>query len=59
VFDSGLGGLSILGAIQSAGPHLDFAYCCDNLNFPYGTKTEDDVVVAATAVAKNFPKPSS
>jgi glutamate racemase len=56
VFDSGLGGLSILGAIQSAGPHFDFAYCCDNLNFPYGTKTEDDVVIAATAIAKKFSK---
>lgn len=56
VFDSGLGGLSILGAIQSACPYLDFAYCCDNLNFPYGTKTEADVVVAATEVTKKFCK---
>lgn len=56
VFDSGLGGLSILGAIRSACPSLEFAYCCDNFNFPYGTKTETEVVAAALNVAKKFSK---
>lgn len=48
VFDSGVGGLSVLNAIQYAvdkSHHkVSFAYCCDNKNFPYGTKTETEVI---------------
>lgn len=54
VFDSGLGGLSIMAAIRNCLPQLNLAYCCDNLNFPYGTKTEDDVVAAATRTTTLF-----
>ena len=54
VFDSGLGGLSVLGAIRGVLPDIDFAYCCDNLNFPYGTKSEGEVISAAERVTTLF-----
>jgi len=44
VFDSGVGGLSILGEIQSRVPGCDLIYASDNAAFPYGTKTEDELV---------------
>ncbi len=40
VFDSGLGGLSVLAAIARALPHADLAYMADTANVPYGDKSE-------------------
>ncbi len=54
VFDSGVGGLSILEAISTAIPEVDLSYCCDNENFPYGTKTESVVIDCATEITKKF-----
>ena len=36
VFDSGLGGLTILGALTRALPEQDFVYLGDNAHAPYG-----------------------
>lgn len=38
VFDSGIGGLSVLSAIAKALPHADLAYLADTANVPYGNK---------------------
>lgn len=38
VFDSGVGGLSILQALQQALPACEYIYASDNEAFPYGTK---------------------
>lgn len=59
VFDSGLGGLSIASAIRQSLPCLDLAYCCDNLNFPYGTKSESQVIDAALTSTELFYKETS
>lgn len=40
VFDSGIGGLSVLRALQKALPHERFVYLADNAHAPYGEKTE-------------------
>lgn len=40
VFDSGLGGLSVLNALVAALPHADFIYFADSANSPYGNKSE-------------------
>ena len=40
VFDSGVGGLSIVQALQERLPDLPLAYACDNAAFPYGTKPD-------------------
>lgn len=40
VFDSGVGGLSVLDAIRKAAPTLSFAFLGDNDGLPYGDKSE-------------------
>lgn len=51
IFDSGLGGLTILEAVQNRLPEVEFAYLADSANAPYGVRTADDIydlTVAAT-----------
>ncbi len=43
VFDSGLGGLTILGALTRALPEQDFVYLGDNANAPYGWKSPAEI----------------
>ena len=43
VFDSGLGGLTILLSIKKRMPELDIIYLGDNANAPYGVRTPQDV----------------
>ena len=40
VFDSGLGGLSVLKELRTALPHEHFLYLGDVARLPYGTKSE-------------------
>ncbi|MBC7385241.1 MAG: glutamate racemase [Cryobacterium sp.] len=40
VFDSGIGGITVLEALKRRFPEHDFAYFGDTLNVPYGTKSE-------------------
>ena len=40
VFDSGLGGLSVLSALTCALPDADYIYLADSANAPYGDKSE-------------------
>ncbi len=44
VFDSGVGGLTVLRALREALPHEDFIYLGDTARLPYGTKSGDTVV---------------
>ncbi len=44
IFDSGLGGLTILGALTRRFPHLAFTYFGDHANVPYGNRTSADVI---------------
>ena len=44
VFDSGVGGLSILQAIGGRLPQFEYVYASDNAGFPYGTKSEVELV---------------
>jgi glutamate racemase len=43
VFDSGLGGLTVLGALEQRLPDVPFVYFGDNAHTPYGTRTADDI----------------
>ena len=43
IFDSGLGGLTVLAALQRRLPQVDFLYLGDNANAPYGVRSADDV----------------
>jgi glutamate racemase len=43
VFDSGLGGLTVLKALSLKFPHLDFVYLGDTARLPYGTKSSSTI----------------
>jgi glutamate racemase len=43
VFDSGLGGLTVLDAVRKRLPDVPFVYYGDNAHAPYGTRTPDDI----------------
>ncbi len=44
VFDSGVGGLTVLRALRSAMPGENFVYLGDTARLPYGTKSAETVV---------------
>lgn len=44
VFDSGVGGISILRALVDELPHEDFVYFGDSAHAPYGEKTSQEVL---------------
>lgn len=50
VFDSGVGGLSVMREIQQRLPGCQFIYASDNAAFPYGTKAEQDLIVRVDQV---------
>ena len=43
VFDSGIGGLTVLYKLIEMFPNEDFVYVGDTLNLPYGTKTKEQL----------------
>ncbi|MFO1256621.1 MAG: glutamate racemase [Sphingomonadaceae bacterium] len=43
LFDSGVGGLSVLAEVRKALPHAPVIYAADNGGLPYGTKSEAEV----------------
>ncbi|WP_111733816.1 glutamate racemase [Roseovarius amoyensis] len=43
VFDSGLGGLTVLAAAQERLPDVNFIYLGDNAHAPYGVRDADDI----------------
>ncbi len=52
VFDSGIGGLTILRALHRALPHEHFIYFGDTANVPYGGKSKAAVTRLSLAVAQ-------
>ncbi len=44
VFDSGVGGLTLLRELDSFMPYEDYIYLADTARMPYGTRTEDEIV---------------
>jgi glutamate racemase len=44
VFDSGLGGLTVLRALVARFQSADFVYLADHAHVPYGNKPSDDIV---------------
>ena len=51
VFDSGVGGLSVLRALRAQLPQEDFVYLSDAAHAPYGERTDDYVSARALRVA--------
>jgi len=54
VFDSGIGGLSVLQALQAALPHEHFVYLADNAHAPYGEKGDVFVRQRTHAIAEHL-----
>ena len=52
VFDSGLGGLTILKALRQTLPHEDLIYFGDTANVPYGSKSKAAVTRFSLAIAR-------
>ena len=44
VFDSGLGGLSVLKELRKLLPNEDYIYYADSINVPYGEKTDEELL---------------
>ena len=43
IFDSGLGGLTVLDAVKKRLPEVDFIYLGDNAHAPYGVRDSEDI----------------
>ena len=54
VFDSGIGGLSILKALRAAMPHEHFVYFADSAHNPYGEKSEAFVIDRSRAITQQL-----
>lgn len=50
VFDSGLGGLSVLRELVTALPTEDFIYVADSAHCPYGGRTAEEIIERAVAI---------
>ena len=44
VFDSGLGGLTVLREVVRARPDARYVYVADDSFFPYGHHTEEEII---------------
>lgn len=51
VFDSGIGGISVLAELKRKMPNEDYIYYGDTKNAPYGTKTQSEIMALAEQVA--------
>ena len=51
IFDSGIGGLSVLRALKARLPHEDFVYVADSGHAPYGDRPADAIEARADHVA--------
>lgn len=54
VFDSGVGGISVLKSLVAELPSEDFHYFGDSANAPYGEKTEEQVLELSRAIVEHF-----
>ena len=54
VFDSGVGGISVLAELERLLPGERFLYYGDTRNAPYGTKTEDEVLRCVSDVFRHL-----
>ena len=52
IFDSGIGGLSVLKALRAELPAEDFLYIADSGHAPYGERNDAYVVARSLAIAK-------
>lgn len=56
IFDSGVGGLTVLQYMQNQLPHTDLIFVGDNKNSPYGDKTKKELYQYASRIIEYFIK---
>ncbi|ETX15552.1 glutamate racemase [Roseivivax halodurans JCM 10272] len=54
IFDSGLGGLTVLDAVSKRLPDVPFVYLGDNANAPYGVREADAIYDLTTAAVQRL-----
>ncbi len=52
IFDSGVGGLSVMREIAARLPAIQLVYAADNAAFPYGVKPESELVARVSTVIR-------
>lgn len=52
VFDSGVGGLTVLRALESAIPNLSWLYLADQAHVPYGGRPLEEIRTFATSISR-------
>ena len=50
IFDSGIGGLSVLGPIRALLPRAPIVYAADSAGFPYGTRSASEIAARVPAL---------
>ena len=56
IFDSGLGGLTVLCELERTLPNESFIYIGDTAHLPYGSKSSDTVIRYSRDIMKFFLK---
>jgi len=52
IFDSGVGGLSVMQAVRERLPHAELLYAADTANAPYGDRTEEFLCDRSERIAR-------
>ena len=56
VFDSGIGGITVLTELRKKLPHCDYVYLGDTAHLPYGTKSPKQIQKLSAHCAKQLKK---
>lgn len=56
IFDSGVGGISVLNEIRKVLPNEDYIYYGDSLNNPYGDKSKEELFLIVCDIVEYFIK---
>lgn len=56
IFDSGIGGLTVLNELKKILPHENFIYYADTKHLPYGDKTKEEIISYSKYIVEYFIK---
>jgi glutamate racemase len=59
LFDSGVGGLSVLSPLRKMLPNENYLYFADQINIPYGPRSKDEVLSFSEAITRFLLKNDS
>jgi len=54
IFDSGVGGISVLKKLKKVLPNENFIYLADNYNCPYGNKSKEEIIALSLKNCKKL-----